>query len=106
MSLTDYSYAQLSLPLDGVLWRYQAKPTPRRSHPGARHPQNPLHRTWPDFVADMGRLEAMARREQLRLTKTSVAQFGPDCPTTITRTMKRYGLRPSDWPPSRWASTP
>ena len=67
-----------------------------------RGPTNPLHRTWRGFVDDLQHLEALARREGLKLTKANVAQFGVDTVKTITRTMEWYGLGASDWPPSTW----
>ena len=67
-----------------------------------RGPTNPLHQTWRGFVLDMLKLQNYAEREGLKLTKHNVARFGVDTVKTITRTMEWYGLRPNDWPPSRW----
>lgn len=73
-----------------------------RRRPLASGPQNLEHRTWEGFVRSMQTLELEARRFDLKPTKQAICGLGADSPKTITRTMRRYGLRPDQWPPSTW----
>lgn len=85
--------------LDGEAAR-KAAPRPAPTHRG---PTNaPQHRTWRGFVLDLQALERQLVREGRAVTKTNVCTASGLTVVTITRTMRWYGLLPTDWPPSTW----
>jgi len=70
-------------------------------------PSNSKHRTFRGFALDLQRLERIVRRDNHLehddgVTREMLYAVGAPMPRTIWNTMKGYGLRSDQWPPSTW----